>query len=186
MVMFSAIAFAAFRGGVHTPSRVPMAQLPDTPAARKFLEQVDVRKTGDYEALRRFYAQNLLDATEDAIVGNAATDVDMLRRFGPQDIRAFAVVESTPLRLVLIVQESGFTPFPNAWVRHEIEVTADASHKISRQRFISYGSQKPSSANAQILPPPGFQMSDRKPADPAFPRDEAARDVALADGDHWE
>src|SRR5262249_50383063 len=110
-------------------------QLPDTPAARKFRERYEVQKTGNYEALLRFYSQNLAAADKDAGVGNASTDVDMFRRFGPRNIIAFEVEESTPYRLVLLTQESGSTPYPSAWVRHELEVSPDEPYKISRQQF---------------------------------------------------
>lgn len=198
MVVFSLISFGALRGGGDVPNGVPtgvsfpnhrsaawgfgsafrsqrqadLSKLPDTPAARRLREQFEVRKTGDYEALRRFYSRTLDTADENAIVGNASTDVDMFRRFGPRDILEFEILESTPLRLALLVRESGSTSFPNAWVRYEIEVTADPSHKISRQQFISFGSQKPS-LESEIVPPPGFQIGDRKPADPAFPPGQA-------------
>jgi Domain of unknown function (DUF3471) len=150
-----------------------LGRLPDTPAARKFRELVEVRKKADYDALRRFYSQNLVVTDEAAIEGNAATDVDMFRRFGPREILAYEVLESTPLRLVLLAQETGSTPSPTAWVRYEIEVTPDASHRISRQQFISFGHQKPDPGKIEIPPPPGFQLSDRKPADPEFPPGEA-------------
>jgi hypothetical protein len=110
---------------------------------------------------------------EGTIVGNAATDADMFRRFGRRNIVAFEVEESTPLRLVLLTEESGSTSYPSAWVRHEIEVTPDEPHKIVRQQDISFGPQKPSAGLTQILPPSGFQFSDRKAPDPAFPTGEA-------------
>jgi hypothetical protein len=200
MAVFAGISFAALRGERATSiSRTPMrtsfpsllssgwgfgfgfgsqqsptifSQLPDTPAAVKFREQFEVRKTGDYDALRRFYSENLDAATEDAIVGNAATDVDMFRRFGPSDIVAFEVLESTPFRLVLLVQERGAAPLAS-WVRREIEVTPDGSHKIVRQMYVSFGPQKPSLDATEIPPPPGFQIADRKPPDAAFPPGEA-------------
>jgi hypothetical protein len=199
MVIFVVISFAAVSGGKSIPGRAPsgeslgenlsaawsfgsallgqqrqadLSKLPDTPAAKRFREQFEVRKTGDYEALRHFYSQTLDPADEKVIIGNASTDVDMFRRFGPRNIFSFEIVESTQLRLVLLVQESGSTSYPNAWVRYEIEVTADPSHKISQQQFISFGLQKPSS-ETEIPPPPGFQLNDRKPADPAFPPGKA-------------
>ena len=148
-------AFSLFTVTLLSAATALSAQLPDTPAGRQFAAWRKAQESGDRTVVQQFIDQYMS-------WGNADQELAIANRTGGYLVKK--VEESTPTRVVVLVQERG--PDQN-FARITFNVAAEAPHKIS-----GIGIQN-------VQPPPEFAPPRLSEADlAAAVREKLERDAA--------